>query len=110
MTANATAFAPQPMRALQVANRVRLARAELKAHVAKGELRAGEVVLACPTETASMAITDLLLAQRSWGPARCQRFLLAAQLREDKTLGSMTERQRRAVAEMLSAGGSRQPL
>lgn len=100
MTSNGTAVTPQFMRALELANRVRLARAELKAHVARGELPAGEVVLSCPTETKSMAITELLLAQKSWGPARCRRFLLAVPLREDKTLGSMTERQRRAVAEL----------
>jgi hypothetical protein len=106
MTSNDTAVSPQFMRALQVANRVRLARAELKAHVAKGELRAAEVVLRCPTEAQSMEITDLLLAQKSWGPARCQRFLVRVPLREDKTLGSMTERQRRAVADMLSVAGA----
>jgi hypothetical protein len=103
MTSSGTAVAPQFMRALQVANRVRVARAELKAHVATGELRAAEVVLRCPTEAQSMEITDLLLAQKSWGPARCQRFLVSVPLREDKTLGSMTERQRHAVADMLSA-------
>ena len=106
MTSNGTAVAPQFMRALQVANRVRLARAELKAHVACGDIGAAEVVLTCPTEAERMAITELLLAQSSWGPARCQRFLVAVPLREDKTIGSMTERQRRAVADMLSVAGA----
>jgi hypothetical protein len=106
MTSNATAVAPQFMHALQVANRVRLARAELKAHVATGEMRAAEVVLSCPTEAQSMEITDLLLAQKSWGPTRCQRFLVSVPLREDKTLGSMTDRQRHVVADMLSVAGA----
>src|SRR6185437_8212157 len=44
MEAVATAPAPQHMRALQQANRVRLARAELKRQVAQGELTAAEVV------------------------------------------------------------------
>jgi hypothetical protein len=102
MTSNGTAVAPQFMRALQAANRVRIARADLKAHVARGELHAAEVVLSCPTEATSMTITDLLLAQKSWGPMRCQRFLVSVPLREDKTIGSMTVRQRHAVADMLS--------
>jgi hypothetical protein len=106
MTSNGTAVAPQFMRALKVANRVRLARAELKAHVACGDIRAAEVVMTCPTEAERMAITELLLAQRSWGPARCQRFLVAVPLRENKMIGSMTERQRRAVADMLSVSGA----
>jgi hypothetical protein len=107
MTSSSTALAPQFMRALQVANRVRVARAELKAHIATGELRAAEVVLSCPTEAQSMQITDLLLAQKRWGPARCQRFLVSVPLRENKTLGSMTERQRHAVADKLSPPGAR---
>jgi hypothetical protein len=106
MTSTGTAVAPQFMRALQVANRVRLARAELKAQVASGDLRAAEVVLTCPIEAERMEITDLLLAQRSWGPTRCQRFLVAVPLREDKTIGSMTERQRHAVADRLSVAGA----
>jgi hypothetical protein len=36
---------------------------------------------------------------------RCRRFLRALSLREDKTVGSMTERQRRSVAGLLSIGG-----
>jgi len=106
MISNGSAVTPQFMRALQAANRVRLARAELKVHVARGELEAAEVVLTCPAEAASMALTDLLLAQRSWGPARCERFLFSASLREDKTIGSMTERQRRVVAALLTTSGA----
>jgi hypothetical protein len=53
-----------------------------------------------------MEITDLLLAQKSWGPARCQRFLGSVPLRDDKTIGSMTERQRRVVAARLTAKGA----
>jgi hypothetical protein len=49
-----------------------------------------------------MTIADLLLAQRSWGRVRCRRFLSSLALREDKTVGSMTERQRRSVAVVLS--------
>jgi hypothetical protein len=52
-----------------------------------------------------MAISDLLRAQRYWGGARCHRLLSAAALREDKTIGSMTERQRHAVAALLAATG-----
>ena len=46
--------APQHMQALQRANEVRLARAELKRRVSEGAITAGEVILTCPWEAASM--------------------------------------------------------
>ncbi len=99
----AIAAAPQHLRALQRANEVRLARAELKRRVADGELTASEVVLDAPWEAESMAIADLLMSQRRWGRTRCRRFLASVPLSETKTIGSLTERQRRAVAAQLGA-------
>lgn len=101
---NATATvqsAPQHLRALERANRVRLARAELKRRIAEGELTVAQVVMECPWEAESMAIADLLLSQHRWGRARCRRVLAAIPLSETKTIGSMTDRQRRALAAVL---------
>lgn len=95
---------PQHLRALQRANEVRLARAELKRRVSDGELTAAEVVLDSPWEAESMAIADLLMSQRRWGRTRCRRFLAQVPLSETKTIGSLTERQRRAVATQLAPG------
>jgi hypothetical protein len=102
MTSHHAVVAPQPIHALQLANRVRAYRADLKRRIATGEVEAAEVVLICPREAAGMTIAELLLAQRSWGRVRCRRFLRSLSLREDKTVGSMTERQRRSVAVLLS--------
>ena len=101
MDATATAPAPQHMRALAQANRVRLARAELKRQVAEGETTVGGIVLECPWEAESMAIADLLLSQHRWGRTRCRRFLASIPMTETKTVGSMTDRQRRALAGRL---------
>jgi hypothetical protein len=101
LSATATAPAPQHMRALARANRVRLARAELKRRVAERETTVAEVVLTCPWEAESMAIADLLMSQHRWGRTRCRRFLAALPMSETKTVGSMTERQRRALADLL---------
>jgi hypothetical protein len=90
------------MRALAQANRVRLARAELKRQVAEGEATVAEIVLECPWEAESMTISDLLLSQHRWGRTRCRRFLAAIPMIETKTVGSMTERQRRALAAHLA--------
>jgi hypothetical protein len=89
------------MRALAQANRVRLARAELKRQVADGEVTVGEVVLGCPWEAESMAIADLLMSQHRWGRTRCRRFLATIPMSETKTIGTMTDRQRRALAALL---------
>ena len=101
MDATAVAPAPQHMRALAQANRVRLARAELKRQVADKETTVGEIVLECPWEAESMAIADLLMSQHRWGRTRCRRFLSSIPMSETKTVGSMTERQRRALAARL---------
>ena len=101
MSATATAAAPQHMRALARANRVRLARAELKRQVTDGELSVAEVVLTCPWEAESMMISDLLMSQHRWGLTRCRRFLAALPMSETKTIGSMTERQRTNLAARL---------
>ena len=97
-----TAPGPQHLQALQRANEVRLARAGLKRQVADGELTAAEVVLDTPWEAESMAIADLLMSQRRWGRTRCRRFLAQIPLSENKTIGSLTERQRQAVAARLA--------
>jgi len=93
--------APQHLKALEQANRVRLARAELKRQVAGGEATAAEVVLECPWQASSMELSDLLMSQRRWGRARCRRLLLSLGLPENKHIGTLTPRQRRALVELL---------
>ena len=102
MEATATAPAPQHMRALAQANRVRLARAELKRQVAEGETTVAEIILARPWEAESMTIADLLMSQHRWGRTRCRRFLASIPMVETKSIGSMTERQRKELAKRLS--------
>lgn len=104
MANNAIADAgPQHLKALQRANRVRLARAALKRQVASGERSAAEVIIGSPWEAESMSISELLMSQRRWGRTRCRRILLSLGLPENKQIGTMTERQRTALAAMLSA-------
>jgi hypothetical protein len=89
------------MRALERANKVRLARADLKRRVAVGEIEVADVILECPWEAQSMAVADLLMSQRRWGQTRCRKFLSQIPMSEKKTVGSMTERQRRTLSAML---------
>jgi len=103
-TATVASASPQHMRALERANQVRLARAELKRRVATGELDVTSVITECPWEASSMAIADLLMSQHRWGHTRCRKFLATVPLSENKTIGSMTERQRDRLATMLDEG------
>jgi hypothetical protein len=93
---------PQYMRALQRANAVRLARAELKRQVADGKISAAEAILTCPSEIEGMTVTDILMSQRRWGRTRCRSVLIAVPLSESKTVGSMTDRQRQVLAALLA--------
>jgi hypothetical protein len=104
-TATIAPAPPQHMQALQRANKVRLARAELKRRIAAGEISASEVILTCPWEADSMSVADVLMSQRRWGHTRCRNFLAGVPMSETKTVGSMTQRQRHALSEML--GGPR---
>jgi hypothetical protein len=94
---------PQHLKALERANRVRLARAELKRRIADGEVSAAEVILTSPWEASSMAIGDVLMSQRRWGGTRCRKFLAMFRISENKRIGSLTERQRVALAAQLDA-------
>ena len=101
MNATTTARGPQHLRALARANEVRLARAELKRRVLAGQTTVAEVVLDAPWEAERMTVADLLTSQRRWGHTRCRKLLQGIPLSEAKTVGSMTDRQRRAVAQAL---------
>lgn len=92
------------MAALARANEIRIARAELKRKVAAGQLSAAEVIERCPPEARSMGLGDLLVSQRRWGQIRTRRLLVQVGLSERKTVGSLTDRQRRLLAELLRQG------
>src|ERR1700750_831504 len=93
--------APQHLRALEQANKVRLARADLKRRVALQQTSVVEVVVTCPWQAESMSISDLLMSQRRWGRARCRRLLISLGIPENKHIGTLTPRQRRALVELL---------
>lgn len=101
----ASPVVPQRMAALAAANRVRVARAELKHQVARGERTAADVVRDPPWMAETMTIIELLMSQPCWGPSRSRKLLASVGpvgMCENKTLGSMTERQRAELAARLA--------
>jgi hypothetical protein len=102
--------APQHMQALARANRVRLARAELKRSIGRGDADVATVVRECPWETESMTLAELLTSQRRWGRTRARKFLLGVSLNENKRLGTLTPRQRALLATALSEKDAVDPV
>jgi hypothetical protein len=97
---------PQRLRALEHANAVRLARAELKRRIADGEVSAAEVILECPDAVRKWTVSELLMSQRRWGSTRCRKFLERNGVSEIKVIGSLTDRQRHMLAEQLDGCSS----
>jgi hypothetical protein len=97
------AMPPQHMRALAHANRVRLARAELKRGIKAGSVDTAGVVRGCPWQVETMTVGELLRSQRRWGRARARKFLAALALNENRELARLTERQRNLLARALEA-------
>jgi hypothetical protein len=94
---------PQRLQALARANEVRLARAGLKRRIAQGQISAADVIVACPEAAASWSVGELLMSQRRWGSTKCRKFLARNQISEIKTIGKLTDRQRRLLADQLKA-------
>ncbi|MGI8727565.1 MAG: hypothetical protein ACR2K6_07800 [Solirubrobacterales bacterium] len=94
---------PQHIRALEHANRVRLARAELKRSIGRGDTSAADIVRLCPWEAQTMSVSELLRSQRRWGRARTRKFLSPLALNENRRLDRLTSRQRELLAVALDA-------
>ena len=94
---------PQHMQALAEANRVRLARAQLKREVGAGEVQTAEIVRECPWQAETMTVGELLRSQRRWGRTRSRKFLAALTLNENRELGRLTSRQRQMLASELES-------
>lgn len=92
---------PQYMEALAKANHIRLARADLKRQIETGAVSLRDVLLDPPPEIDNMPIGLLLMARHRWGVARSRRFLSRLAIGERRTIGHLTERQRRIIVEAL---------
>jgi hypothetical protein len=90
---------PQHLKALEFANHVRLKRAAIRRDITAGrvspiELLEGEI----PPELKAMTLGKFLRAMKSWGPTKVDRLLGYCALDDKRTLGSLSERQRRLIA------------
>jgi hypothetical protein len=74
----------------------------LKRRIGAGTLTAAEVLSEPPPEVGSMSISELLMSQRRWGRARCRRLLVTLGVPENKRIGTLTERQRTGLFQLLA--------
>lgn len=80
------------MEALRIANRVRIAAAEVRSEILAGTLSVAEAL--CDERAQAMAVFDLLKAQYRWGEARARGIVRAFHMTEWLKVRDLTDRQR----------------
>jgi hypothetical protein len=95
----------QRLVALAQANRVRIARAELKREISAGSVRLSDVILSPPDYVETAKVFELLLTMPQVGPAKAHRILNGCVIAERKTIGGLSERQRRVLIALLDGTG-----
>ena len=89
---------PQHVEALELANRIRLARAQVKRDLRDGTLSLAEALeLEC---VRSMPLVALLSSQYRWGRARALRVVREVGCSENQRVGNLTVRQRAIVLRL----------
>lgn len=109
---NCPADEPQPMRALRYANEIRMAQVQLKRGLAADAITLQEAL--DRPEAQRMAIGRLLGAQRRWGRVRVHKTVSALfpehATAENKTVESLTDRQREALLAAVAGEAGSQAL
>ena len=100
-----TATIPQHMVALAEANRVRFARAQLCRDLNAGRKKFIPLILDPPEYAENMKVMQLLKARRRVARLTALRIMRTMNMHEHRTLGSLTERQRRQLAAYLRSKG-----
>lgn len=93
----------QRMTALQQANEIRSYRAQLKRDMKTGDRRLGEVLEGGDPLLASMKVYELLLAVPAMGRTKVREALIYTRISPSKTVGGLTDRQRRDLLLRLAA-------
>lgn len=91
---------PQHMSALDRANAVRIAGAELKREVRTGRVTIAAALL--DERAGSLPVIDLLVCQHRWGRVRALKLLAAERIPETKRIRDLTDRQRRVIGAGLA--------
>jgi hypothetical protein len=91
----------QRMDALKAANAIRSYRSRLKRDIAASRQRIVPLLIDPPAELLTMKVAAVLLAVPKQGRVRVDRMLRDMAISPSKTVGGLSERQRRALAMRL---------
>ncbi len=89
----------QPLKALAIANQVRLRRYELRRRLRTRSADVRDILAEPPDYLSTAAVEWLLLSVPGLGMSRASRICLRVQLSPSTRIGRLTERQRRVLVE-----------
>lgn len=89
------------MEALQRANHVRSQRAALKADLKQGRVSITAVIQDPPDFLATAKIADVLMAAPKYGRVKAARIMERCRVSQSKTVGGLSDRQRRELITAL---------
>jgi hypothetical protein len=89
------------MAALKKGNDIRTKRAKRKRELKRGERSPLLTLAAPPAELDTMKVFDLLLAMPKVGRVKANKFLAKVKVSPSKTVGGLSERQRRELMALL---------
>jgi hypothetical protein len=91
----------QRMDALQRANVIRTARAQLKRDLKAGKVSIHTLLLNPPEYLATAKVIDMLLAVPKYGRVKANKVLTTCRISPSKTIGGLSERQRAELVSLL---------
>ena len=89
------------MDALERANRIRTARAQLKRDLKAGKVSIHKLLLEPPEYLETAKVFDMLLAVPKYGRVKANKVLVQCRISPSKTIGGLSERQRAELVGML---------
>jgi hypothetical protein len=89
------------MEALQRANAIRSRRAQLKRDLKAGRQQIQDLLLNPPDYLDSAKVFDLLLAVPKYGRVKVNKILTICRISPSKTIGGLSQRQRRELVELM---------
>jgi hypothetical protein len=95
----------QRLTALERANEIRVWRAQLKKDLTAGRTAVAPLLLASPVDDrlATMKVFDLVIALPRYGRVKANRILRECRVSPSKTIGGLSPRQRRELAQVVRA-------
>ena len=91
----------QRMDALQKANEIRSARAQLKRDLKAGRISIHTLLLEPPEFLETAKVMDMLLAVPKYGRVKANKVLQTCRISPSKTIGGLSDRQRAELVSLL---------